>query len=255
MISTKIEGASASGMRISHDFLSPSRPSSEKTSPTGEKKKKKKATHAAPLLAGKPLQRRSTPRRGRELSPSAVSRGQGRPTSSLARALAAEEKVIAAEIDASTLVPSTSSAPERLIPEVADLEDILAERDACGVSLCLYAVESNWNQLVLASERQTTREANRERETESQIPASESGGLSSRERTTGNLSHPVCPLFPFSVLSPSLPPRSTQNRSASSPTSSCQPRTPSSPRPSRPWDAWSTAAPARPTTSLATGRA
>ena len=130
-------------MRISHDFLSPSRPSSEKTSPTGKKKKKKKkkATLAAPLLAGKPLQRRSTPRRGRALAPSAVSRGQGRPTSSLARALAAEEKVIAAEIDASTLVPSTSSAPERLIPEVADLEDILAERDACGVSLCLYAVE------------------------------------------------------------------------------------------------------------------
>lgn len=96
------------------------------------------ATLAAPLLAGKSLQRRAYSRRGRTLAPAAVSRGQGRPTSPLARAVATEEKVIAAEIaDASTL--SLSSAPAaappstHLIPEVADLEDILAERDACGV--------------------------------------------------------------------------------------------------------------------------
>ena len=90
------------------------------------------------MLAGKPLQRRSAARRGRTLAPSAVSRGQGRPTSPLARAVAAEEKVGTAEIDASAPISSSSAAaaaPERLVPEVADLEDILAERDACGVSL------------------------------------------------------------------------------------------------------------------------
>lgn len=76
------------------------------------------------------------------LAPSAVSRAQGRPTSPLARAVAAEEKAVAAaEIaDASTRGGGISSAPaapstqqQRLVPEVADLEDILAERDACGV--------------------------------------------------------------------------------------------------------------------------
>lgn len=104
-----------------------------------DEKTKKQATLAAPVLAGKPLQRRSAARRGRTLAPSAVSRGQGRPTSPLARVVAAEEKVGTAEIDASAPISSSSSAaaaaPERLVPEVADLEDILAERDACGVSL------------------------------------------------------------------------------------------------------------------------
>ena len=105
------------------------------------------------MLTGKPLQRRSAARRGRTLAPSAVLRGQGRPTSPLARAVAAEEKVVTAEIDASAPISScTAPSPERLVPEVADLEDILAERDACGVSLLLeviYALE-----LELAASRQ-----------------------------------------------------------------------------------------------------
>ena len=102
---------------------------------------KKKATLAAPLLAGKPPQHRSV-RRGRNaLTPAAVSRAQGRPTSPIPRAVATEEKVVAGRIDVASA--SLASSPEveqkqRLVPEVADLEDILAERDACGVSVCFY---------------------------------------------------------------------------------------------------------------------
>ena len=94
-----------------------------------------------PLLAGKPPQHRSV-RRGRNaLTPAAVSRAQGRPTSPIPRAVATEDKVVAGRIDVASA--SLASSPEveqkqRLVPEVADLEDILAERDACGVSVCFY---------------------------------------------------------------------------------------------------------------------
>ena len=74
--------------------MSPSHP--EKTKNFSDKKKQ--ATLAAPLLAGKPLQRRSALRRDRTLTPAAVSRGHGRSASPVARVVAAEEKVVAVEI-------------------------------------------------------------------------------------------------------------------------------------------------------------
>ena len=210
------------------------------------------------MLAGKPLQRRSAARRGRTLAPAAVSRGQERPTSPLPRAVAAEEKVVASEIDASAPISSSSAAaaapfsPERLVPEVADLEDILAERDACGVSLLLeviYALE-----LELAASRQLEG-----REDGKRIDRQGEGARSPRERAGakgerafssrgssktggGNMNSPLFSrlshLFSLSFLfslSHLSPPHNNNNkntsRSASSPTSSFPPRTRSSPRP------------------------